>query len=91
MKANFYKQKQYRALSGVLAGLSDKFNWDLALTRALFVFFCFFANGLGVLLYIVLAIFLPYKEDLIEESYGTGPRKRKEVRAVEDDHDGWFW
>lgn len=92
MKVSFYKQKRYRAMSGVLAGLADKYGWDLGLTRALFVVFCFFTNALGVLLYVVLAAFLPYKEDLIEEAYGTGPRKRKEARAIEeDDQDGWSW
>ena len=34
---------------------------------------------------------MPYKEDIEEEMYGTGPRKRKEAEAIEDDKDGWFW
>lgn len=91
MRVSFYKQHRYQAVSGVLAGLADKYSWDLGLTRALFVLFCFFTNALGIFLYIVLAIFLPYKEDLIEEAYGTGPRKRKEAKAVEEDKDDWFW
>ncbi|MFC3928712.1 PspC domain-containing protein [Streptococcus caprae] len=92
MKASFYKLKQYRAVSGVLAGLADKFDWDLGLTRALYLLFCFFSSGFGFFLYIALAMFLPYKEDLYEDAYGTGPRKRKDARAVEeDDNDGWYW
>lgn len=47
--------------------------------------------GLGILIYILLAMVMPYKEDLEEEMYGTGPRKRKEAEAIKDDKDGWFW
>ena len=49
--------------------------------------------GFGILLYILLAIFLPYKEDLDRDNYGTGPRRRKDAEVVDDDddNDGWFW
>ncbi|VUX08884.1 Uncharacterised protein [Streptococcus pasteurianus] len=43
--------------------------------------------------YILLAIFLPYKEDITRDHYGTGPRRRKDAEVVDedDDNDGWFW
>jgi phage shock protein C len=49
--------------------------------------------GFGILLYILLAIFLPYKEDITRDQYGTGPRRRKDAEVVDDDddNDGWFW
>ena len=47
-------------------------------------------SGIGIILYILLAIFLPYKEDIERDKYGTGPRKRKDAEVVRDD-DGWFW
>lgn len=90
MPLGFYKMRQGKSVAGVLAGLADKFGWDLPLTRILFVLAVLFTNIPGVLVYIVLAIFLPYKEDLLEERYGTGPRKRKDAKMVDED-DGWFW
>ena len=77
-------------VSGVCAGLADKFGWDLPLTRVLTALLMYF-TGFGVVLYILLAIFLPYKEDVIEDQFGTGPRKRKDADVIDDDKEGWFW
>ena len=33
---------------------------------------------------------MPTKEEIEAEMYGTGPRKRKEAQAI-DDNEGWFW
>ena len=90
MKTTFYKLRRNRAISGVLAGLSDKFGLDVGLVRFLFVLFTVFNFGLGIIVYIILAAVIPYKEDVEEEMYGTGPRKRKEAEAIKED-DGWFW
>lgn len=92
MKVALYKQKRGKMLSGVLVGLADKYNWDVSLCRILFGIFVYVSFGFAVFLYVLLATILPYKEDLIEEKYGTGPRKRKEAEpVVEDDKDGWSW
>ena len=90
MKTTFYKLRRNRAVSGVLAGLSDKFGLDVGLVRFLFVLFTVFNFGLGIIVYIILAAVIPYKEYVEEEMYGTGPRKRKEAEAIKED-DGWFW
>ena len=90
MKPVLYKQRKNKMVSGVCAGLADKFGWDLPLTRVLTALLMYF-TGLGVVLYILLAIFLPYKEDVIEDQFGTGPRKRKDADVIDDDKEGWFW
>ncbi|MGT2707966.1 PspC domain-containing protein [Streptococcus panodentis] len=91
MKATFYKLRKNRIISGVLAGLADKFHFDVSLLRFLFIIFTVLHFGLGIVIYILLAMAMPYKEDIEEEMYGTGPRKRKEAEAVKDDKDGWTW
>ncbi|HEQ0493261.1 TPA: PspC domain-containing protein, partial [Streptococcus pyogenes] len=78
METKFYKQRKNRLVAGVIAGLADKYGWDLALARVLAALLIY-GTGFGVLLYILLAIFLPYKEDLLEERYGRGPRRRKDA------------
>lgn len=87
MKSNFYKQRKGKLVCGVVAGLADKYNWDLALSRVLIALILYFTK-FGLLLYILLAVFLPYKEDIIE-TRRQGPRRRKDAEPVDDD--GWFW
>ncbi|HEP1692097.1 TPA: PspC domain-containing protein [Streptococcus pyogenes] len=90
METKFYKQRKNRLVAGVIAGLADKYGWDLALARVLAALLIY-GTGFGVLLYILLAIFLPYKEDLLEERYGRGPRRRKDADVLNEEENGWFW
>lgn len=90
METQFYKQRKNRLLAGVVAGLADKYGWDLLVARIL-IGVLMYASGFGVIIYILLAIFLPYKEDLIARRHGNGPRRRKDANPVNDDDDGWFW
>lgn len=90
MNTKFYKMRRNRMVSGVLAGLSDKWNFDVTLVRFLFAIFTISNFGVGVIIYIILASILPTKEEIEAEMYGTGPRKRKEAEAI-DENDGWFW
>ncbi|WP_444812101.1 PspC domain-containing protein [Streptococcus canis] len=89
METKFYKQRKHRLVAGVVAGLAGKYGWDLALARVLAALLIY-GTGFGLLLYILLAIFLPYKEDLLEERYGLGPRRRKDADVLNEE-DGWFW
>ena len=90
MNTKFYKLRRNRMVSGVLAGLSDKWKLDVTLVRFLFAIFTVANFGIGVIIYIILASILPTKEDIEAEMYGTGPRKIKEAQPINDD-DGWFW
>lgn len=93
MKSALYKQRKNKLVCGVCAaGIADKFGWDLPLTRVLTALLMYF-YGFGIVIYILLAIFLPYKEDITRDHYGTGPRRRKDAEVVDedDDNDGWFW
>ena len=90
MNTKFYKMRRNRMVSGVLAGLSDKWNFDVTLVRFLFAIFTISNFGVGVIIYIILASILPTKEEIDAEMYGTGPRKIKEAQPINDD-DGWFF
>ena len=89
MNTKFYKMRRNRMVSGVLAGLSDKWKLDVTLVRFLFAIFTISNFGIGVIIYIILASILPTKEEIDAEMYGTGPRKIKEAQPINDD--GWFW
>ncbi|HEL0622475.1 TPA: PspC domain-containing protein [Streptococcus equi subsp. zooepidemicus] len=90
MESKFYKQRKNKLVAGVISGLADKYGWDLPLARVLAALLIYFTR-FGVVIYILLAIFLPYKEDLIEERYGRGPRRRKDADVLNDEDEGWFW
>lgn len=89
MNSKFYKMRRNRMISGVLAGLSDKWNFDVTLVRFLFAIFTVANFGLGVIIYIILASIMPTKEEIEAEMYGTGPRKRKEAQAIDDNEAGF--
>ena len=82
----FYRVKKNRLLTGVLAGLADKFQWDIWLVRGIFLTISIFTKAglLAVAFHIVGSIFLPIKEDMDAERYGTGPRKRKDAEKIDD-------
>ena len=90
MNRKFYKMRRNRMISGVLAGLSDRWDLDVTLVRFIFAIFTIANFGLGIIIYIILAYILPTKEDIEAEMYGTGPRKIKEAEPIDDDK-GWFW
>ncbi|MBF0777051.1 hypothetical protein BVE84_02565 [Streptococcus azizii] len=84
MPFGFYKQKNNKLISGVLAGLANRFHWDLTTTRLIFVVICLLGR-LGLLAiagYILATILLPFKEDVYAERYGTGPRKVKDAEKI---------
>lgn len=83
-KFNLYRQKQNKILSGVLAGLANKFGWNLSITRGIFVLLCLLGKLglLALVVYILLSVLLPYKEDVYAEKYGTGPRKVKDAEKI---------
>ena len=51
-----------RLLGGVCSGIAQYFNIDLALLRVLWLVFSFF-YGIGILLYLIFLIVLPYQEN----------------------------
>ncbi|TWS94187.1 MULTISPECIES: PspC domain-containing protein [unclassified Streptococcus] len=83
MTSEFYRLRQGKLVAGVVAGLADKFGWDLTWARLLIGLFIYF-TGFGWLIYILLALTLPYKQEK-EEMYWQGSRQRKEAKPVEDD------
>lgn len=57
-KKTLYRIPKDGKIAGVCAGLADYFDMDVTLMRVLFVAGAFL-TGIGILLYIVLALILP--------------------------------
>ena len=54
MTSSFYKLKRHRLVSGVLAGLADKFGLSVTLLRFLFILFTVSHAFIGVIIYLLL-------------------------------------
>ena len=90
MTSSFYKLKRHRLVSGVLAGLADKFGLSVTLLRFLFIFYIFSSAFWAVVIYFLLDAILPYKEEEEQVRYGNGPRRRKEAEPIYDQTDKPF-
>ena len=87
MPNHFYKIRKNRLVAGVVAGLADKFGWNLTLARVLAIILMV-STQFGIFLYLVLALLLPSKEDIYPEIKLKDGRKRKNAEPVEDE---WKW
>ena len=87
MPNHFYKIRKNRLVAGVVAGLADKFGWNITLARVLAIILMV-STQFGIFLYLVLALLLPYKEDIYPEIKLKDGRKRKNAEPVEDE---WKW
>ena len=87
MPNHFYQIRKNRLVAGVVAGLADKFGWNLTLARVLAIILMV-STQFGIFLYLVLALLLPYKEDIYPEIKLKDGRKRKNAEPVEDE---WKW
>ena len=87
MPNHFYKIRKNRLVAGVVAGLADKFGWNLTLARVLAIILMV-STQFGIFLYLVLDLLLPYKEDIYPEIKLKDGRKRKNAEPVEDE---WKW
>lgn len=92
MTTSFYKSKRHRLVSGVLAGLADKFGLSVMLLRFLFILFTVSHAFIGVIIYLLLDTTLPYKEEE-QEIFDDGPRprRRKEAEPIHDQNDSSFF
>ncbi|EJS66476.1 MULTISPECIES: PspC domain-containing protein [Bacillus] len=59
-----YKSTQDKQVSGVLGGLSDKYEIDVSILRIVTALSAFFTSGFTVLLYIIAAIVLPTDKEI---------------------------
>lgn len=59
-----YKTDEGKKLCGVCAGIAEYFNIDPTIVRLILVVFCL-AGGSGILFYIIAALVMPNKTDVI--------------------------
>lgn len=85
MMARRLQKSRNRLVLGVAGGIADYFNIDPVIVRAIFILLVF-ANGVGILLYILLSLLMPKAgattaETLavVKENLKTAPREATEA------------
>lgn len=66
-KNGLYKNKDDSIISGVCSGISEVFKIDVVYIRLLFILLIP-VGGIGILIYIILAIVLPHKKKANNEN-----------------------
>lgn len=59
--SKLFRSSNQKMIAGVCGGLAEYFNFDVSLVRILFVVFAFLSGGIGILIYIVMAVVFPLK------------------------------
>jgi len=85
MMARRLQKSRNRLVLGVAGGIADYFNVDPVIVRAIFILLVF-ANGVGILLYILLSLLMPKAGGttaetlaVVKENLKTAPREATEA------------
>ncbi|HUO50074.1 MAG TPA: PspC domain-containing protein [Candidatus Paceibacterota bacterium] len=68
----FYLNREHAVVAGVCAGLAQYFDIDVTWVRILFIALTVFTGGFWILLYIALAILVPYADTAQERAAARG-------------------
>jgi len=71
VKKPLYRLSKQGQIAGVCAGLAEYFDFDITLTRVIFVIGAFITGGAAILLYIILAIVLPVSDSEIGSRHAS--------------------
>jgi phage shock protein C len=71
-RRSLYRCRHDRKLAGVASGLAEFFDLDVSLVRILWIL-SIFVGGMGILLYIVMAIIVPLEPEFVPGPGATSP------------------
>jgi phage shock protein C len=94
-RRSLYRCRHDRKLAGVASGLAEFFDLDVSLVRILWIL-SVFIGGMGILLYIVMAIIVPLEPEYIPQPGAAASTEPGEGEAIADSaptadgiHSGW--
>jgi phage shock protein PspC (stress-responsive transcriptional regulator) len=57
----WYRSREHRKIAGVCAGLAEEFGISVTVVRLAFLLGTFIGGGMGVIIYLVLWVVMPYR------------------------------
>jgi phage shock protein C len=82
-----YRSEKEKIIFGVCGGLANYFEIDPVIIRMIFLFLLFTSNGVGLLLYLVLALIVPKETDYKKENIllnETGKKVQGLAKEIKD-------
>ncbi|MCW5891479.1 MAG: PspC domain-containing protein [bacterium] len=76
LQRSWYRSREHRRIAGVCAGLADEFGISVTLVRLAFVLGTLVGGGMGLILYAVLWVAMPYRPALLPDARPTPARLR---------------
>lgn len=61
-----YKTSEGNVLGGVCKGISEVYGWDVSMVRLVYILLTFFVVGSPIIIYIIMYLILPDKQDVIK-------------------------
>lgn len=77
MKKKLTRSKKDRKILGVCGGIAEYFDIDSTLVRVGWILMTLF-HGLGVIAYLICALAMPERSDIIEAEVKSEPKEKKE-------------
>ena len=75
MKKKLTRSNTDKTFLGVCGGIAEYFDIDSTLVRVIWILMTFF-HGLGVITYLICALAMPKKSDIIEAEVKTEPKDK---------------
>ena len=66
----WHRSRDNRKISGVCAGLAEEFGVSVSIVRIAFVLATIFGSGVGLIIYAVLWVVMPYRQAPLLPPYG---------------------
>lgn len=84
------KSRNDRMLTGVCGGIAEYFGIDATIIRVIFALLVL-SGGTGLLIYILLAVVMPEREDTYSKSDRFSPsgRPMHDAKPSDEDDDNW--
>lgn len=74
LQRNWYRSREHRRIAGVCAGLAEEFGISVTLMRLAFLLGTLVGGGMGLVLYLVLWVAMPYRPTSGVDVPATAPR-----------------
>ena len=78
----WYRVRETKTVAGVCAGLAEQFGVSVTLVRLAFLLSALFGGGMGIVIYLVLWVVMPYRpEALVSERDRLPPPHVRDVQT----------
>ena len=79
LSRTWYRVRETKTVAGVCAGLAEQFGVSVTLVRLAFLLSALFGGGMGIVIYLVLWVVMPYRPEVETRGELLLPPERRET------------